>query len=133
MKTSDIKNAVIEKLQQDIDEVEIGTFPNDPKNYVLGHPIGAVLIAYDGTNYTEPKIVQQLFIYSITATLLFHSNVDSDKMLEIADEVRQSITNELYPFGSRFYCVSLVPLGEEDNVWYYKMKFVLPGVITQGD
>lgn len=133
IETSEIRYVVIEKLKNDIQDMAIEPFPNNPRNYRLTHPKGAVLIAFDGLNMTEPHTVQQIFTLSLTATILFNSIIDSSEMLSDIDRIRQSVTNDLFPYGSRFYCVNQVPLGEEENVWYYRLKFILPGVIIQGD
>lgn len=133
MKISEIRKSVIDKLESEIRNLAVEPFPNNPKEYALTHHRGAVLIAFDGLNFTIPDMIQQVYSLSLTATVLFQSSLDSGEMLDELDRIRQSITNELYIYGSRFYCVNQVPLGEEDNIWYYKIKFILPGVTIQGD
>lgn len=133
MKISEIRKAVIDKLENEIRDLKIEPFPNNPRDFRLLHPNGAVLIAFDGLNPSEPRTQQQFYTLTMKATVLFRSTIDSENMLNKLDLIRQSVTNDLYPYGSRFYCVSQVPLGEEDHVWYYRITFVLPGIMMQGD
>jgi hypothetical protein len=133
LKTSEIRQSIIEKLRNDITDFEVMPFPNKPQDFVLTHPKGALLVAFDGLNFSEPATTQQFFTLTINITLCFNSTIDSESMLNDIDRVRQALTNEYYAYGSKFYCVSIMPLGEEDNIWYYKLKFILPGLIMQGE
>lgn len=133
IKISEIRQRVIEKLKQEEIGLQIEAFPNRPSEYSLTHPEGAVLIAFDGLNLIPPHINQQAFTVSLTANILFSTIIESSEMLDKLDLIRQSITNDIFLYGSRFYCVSQMPLGEKDNIWYYKQKYILPGIIMQGD
>ncbi len=133
IETSKIRSILIDNLRAELSDFEVIAFPNRPQEYTLTHPKGALLVAFDGINFTNPSMIQQGYTLSISITVLFNSTIDSNIMLDDLDRIRQAVTNNYIYYGAKFYCVSQQPLGEEDNIWYYKLKFILPGIIMQGD
>ena len=53
MNIRDIENAIIEKLKTVFPEVLVQGFPDKPAEFILLHPIGALLVHYQGSNYTS--------------------------------------------------------------------------------
>lgn len=124
-----LRSEVIEQLRASLPNLEVDKFPNKPQDYILAHPNGAVLIAIDGVNFSEPLIEQQAYTVNLTATVLFRSTLENDYMLDALDAIREALTYNFYPYNMRFYCTSISVQGEEDNIWYYRLKFIFPGVI----
>ena len=55
MNTRTIENTLIEKLKQEFPEVLVEGFPDKPSEFILLHPIGALLVHYQGSNYSETE------------------------------------------------------------------------------
>ena len=130
--TKIVRDEAISKFRKDIPEIDVEPFPNNPNDYIPKHPKGTLVVAIHGINFSKPNINQQSYMLTLRATLMLRSMIDSSEMLNMLDRVRQSLTNDFYPYGSRFYCVSQETIGESNNIWYYRIIFVLPGIIIQG-
>ena len=48
-----IENSIIQKLKDSFPEVLVQGFPDKPSEFILLHPIGALLVHYQGSNYTN--------------------------------------------------------------------------------
>ena len=53
MNIRDIENSIIEKLKTAFPEVLVQGFPDKPSEFILLHSIGALLVHYQGSNYTN--------------------------------------------------------------------------------
>ena len=57
MNIRNIENSIISKLKQDFPEVLVEGFPDKPSEFILLHPIGALLVHYQGGNYSETNAI----------------------------------------------------------------------------
>ena len=48
-----IENSIIDKLKTHFPEVLVEGFPDKPSEFILLHPIGALLVHYQGSNYSN--------------------------------------------------------------------------------
>lgn len=62
MNIKTVENDIIAKLQADIENVEVRSFPDSPDEYILTHLGGALLVRYDGSEYVEPEPNNQKFL-----------------------------------------------------------------------
>lgn len=46
MNIREIENLIVEKLQQNFSDFQVIGFPEKPQEYILLHPIGAILVHY---------------------------------------------------------------------------------------
>ena len=51
MSINDIENQIIERLKSKIKDVQVQGFPEKPSEFRLIHPIGALLVHYQGASY----------------------------------------------------------------------------------
>jgi hypothetical protein len=49
-----IENAIIERLKGKITDLKTEGFPENPDEYKLTHPKGAILVGYYGSDFSEP-------------------------------------------------------------------------------
>ena len=58
MNIRDIENSIIEKLKTSFPEVLVQGFPDKPAEFILLHPIGALLVPNQGSNYTQTNALR---------------------------------------------------------------------------
>jgi hypothetical protein len=49
-----IEEVIVERVGGKLPNLQVLPFPDDPRNYKMDHPIGAVLVNYHGSHYREP-------------------------------------------------------------------------------
>lgn len=53
-----VENAIIEKLKLSFPEILVEGFPDKPSEFILLHQIGALLVHYQGSNYTSTQALE---------------------------------------------------------------------------
>lgn len=133
MNIKDIENAVVAKLQADITDLAVEPFPENVKDYKLLHPNGAVLVSYEGSNYTNPRLEQQARMIEIDVIVIVRNLRSHLGAYETLDRVRYSLTNDLNIENMKLYPLTEKFLFVEDDKWHYEMRFMLPTVYFIGD
>ena len=132
MRIKEIENLIIERLKNKIKDVQIQGFPEKPSEFRLIHPIGALLVHYQGANYSEPKslgcIVQdKKFEFSITVVMKnLRSPQDAHQgAYDYIDAVNQTLTGYRIDGCSKMYPVKEDFIGEDNGIWQYGITFAL--------
>ena len=60
MNIREIENSIITKLQENFSDFQVAGFPEKPSEYVLLHPIGAILVRYNGGSYSNTNTISYL-------------------------------------------------------------------------
>ena len=60
MNIREIENLIVEKLQQNFSDFQVIGFPEKPQEYILLHPIGAILVHYRGGSYSSTNSINFL-------------------------------------------------------------------------
>jgi len=129
---SDIQEAVIARLQQRItviDKAAVEVFPDPDKEFNLKNPVGAILVNYGRTVFSQP--VEMLDITQDgrmvwTITCVARSLVSNKGVLAMLDEVRQILTGFEPVADSQFrymYPVEEGYLNRVDQLWWYYINF----------
>jgi len=128
MNIKEIETSIIEKLQESFPEVLVQGFPDKPSEFNLLHPIGAILVHYQGSNYTNTQALgfvtqenkKEFSITIITRNLRSHNGA-----YEYIDKVKSEIS------GFKIdECSSLIPtkdyfISENKGIWQYGINFTL--------
>lgn len=133
MTTDDLKLAIVDKIGIDIPEYIAELFPDDPKNYNMIHPNGALLVSYAGSTYNGKSGNQQVRLMSYEVTIIsknLNGNLGVDAMV---DRVRQSVTSDFNIGQSSFYAVGDNPQDNIDDLWYHRILFMLPIPLYVGE
>jgi hypothetical protein len=133
MQIEEIESTIIEKLKTDISDLSVEPFPDNVKDYELIHPKGAVLVSYEGSNYTNPRLEQQARMIEFDIIVVVRNLRSHLGAYESLERVRQSITNDLYIENMKLYPLSERFLFVEDDKWHYEMRFMLPTVYLIGE
>ncbi len=128
MNTRDIENSIIEQLKISFPEVLVQGFPDKPSEFILLHPVGALLVHYQGSNYTNSSALgfisqdnkKEFAITVVTRNLRFN-----DGAYEYIDNVKSVLTG-FQPDG----CSMLMPvkdyfISENGGIWQYGINFSL--------
>lgn len=123
-----IEDQIISKIKQDIPELHVEGFPEKPAEFRLTHPKGAILVHYQGANYSESKsigyIVQdkklEFSVTVVTRNLRSHEGAYfyTDKVKEILTGYKPDNCSKMQPNKESF-------LSEEAGIWQYAINFTL--------
>ena len=53
MNVLQIEEALLSKLQEELPELSVEALPDKPDDYDFIHPVGAVLVKYDSSNFSD--------------------------------------------------------------------------------
>ena len=123
-----IENAIIEKLKSSFPEILVQGFPDKPSEFILIHSIGALLVHYQGSNYTNSDALafisqenkKEFSITIVTRNLRSHNGA-----YEYLDKVKSVLT------GFQIEgCTQLMPskdffISENAGIWQYGINFTL--------
>ena len=128
MSINEIENQIIEKIKNQIQDLHIQGFPEKPSEFRLTHPKGAILVHYQGGNYSESKslgclIQDKKLEFSVTVvTKNLRSNEGAyiylDKVREILTGYRPDNCSKMQPIKEDF-------LSEDNGIWQYSINFIL--------
>lgn len=128
MNIREIENSIIEKLKSSFPEVLVQGFPDKPAEFILIHPVGALLVHYQGSNYTSTNALgyisqenkKEFSITVVTRNLRFNEGA-----YEFIDRIKSVLTG-FEPDG----CSKLMPskdffISENKGIWQYGVNFTL--------
>lgn len=129
MTTEAIEDAIISKLASDITQLAVESFPENPEGYQLLHPVGAILVQYRGSTFSEPKavgfITQVRTLEFLIALVVRHLRTHQGAYTYL-DTIRSSLTG--YKIGadtSKMYPVREEFLAERGGIWWYGVTYRL--------
>ena len=128
MHIAEVENQIIQKIRENIPELHVEGFPDKPSEFRLTHPNGAILVHYQGGNYSEPKslgyIIQdkklEFSVSVVTRNLRSHEGAYFyiDKIREILTGYRPDNCSKMQPNKEAF-------LSEDTGIWQYTINFLL--------
>jgi len=128
MAIKEIENQIIDRLKAKIPDLHIEGFPEKPAEFRLVHPKGAILVHYQGGNYSESKslgcIYQDKKLEFSTTVVTRHLRTHEgaygyiDKIREILTGFKPENCSKMYPVKEEF-------LAEDNGIWQYSINFVL--------
>jgi hypothetical protein len=128
MNIKDIEDKIIARLKEEIPEVLIRPFPDKPSEFILLHPLGAILIHYQGANYSTTQslgFVNQIKTAEFSITIVTRNLRSNEGAYELLDTVRLALTgyeiegcSELTPIKENF-------ISETKGIWQYAINFSL--------
>lgn len=140
-----IESAVIRQLQSAIVGIEISHYPDRPETYRLTHPVGAVLVRYDGAVYGELEdcgAVVQTRRMRFTAKVLVRdlgwsvggpAGGPSPGAYAVLDSARAGLTGFQIPGCTKIRLLRdrFVERDKQGAVWVYEIAFELNTVAVE--
>lgn len=128
MNIREIENSIIEKLKNEFPEVKVEGFPDKPSEFILLHPIGALLVHYQGSNYTSSQalsFITQENKKEFSITIITRNLRSNNGAYEYLDRVKSVLTgfkidecSQLMPIKDNF-------ISENSGIWQYAINFTL--------
>ncbi len=126
MNIRDIENTLIQILKSKFSNLLIQGFPEKPQEFVLLHPVGAILVHYQGGSYSTSD---SLFTLTQEKNLEFAITVITRNLranegaYETLDKVRETLSgyqiigcSKLTPTKENF-------ISEINGIWQYEIRF----------
>lgn len=133
----DIENAIIAKLREALPGLSIEAFPENPAEYELIHPLGAVLVQYDGSTFRANKVtngaVAQLRSLRFVLALVLRNLRDSSGCYEVLRTAAEALGGLVIPGAAT--CLTPVSEGfssEADGVWVYVQGYEISTRFVSG-
>lgn len=129
-----IENSIIMKLKTSFPEVLVQGFPDKPSEFILLHPVGALLVHYQGGNYTNSNalsFVSQSNKKEFSITVVTRNLRENEGAYEYIDKVKETLT------GFKPYeCSELIPtkdffISENSGIWQYGINFTTTALNIQ--
>ena len=124
--TQTLIDQALAQIRAGLPELEVDLFPAAPTSYRLVHPLGAVLLAYPGSTFGEPRLigrVEQERILRLGTTLCLRHLWGEHGAAALLDRLRDSLIG-WRPSGSEpVYAVSERLLQQDGGVWWYGADF----------
>lgn len=128
MNIREIEDSIIKKLKKEFPEVKVEGFPDKPSEFVLLHPIGALLVHYQGSNYTSSQalnFITQDNKKEFSITIITRNLRSNNGAYEYLDKVKSVLTgfkidecSQLMPTKDNF-------ISENAGIWQYALNFTL--------
>ncbi|MBO6273499.1 hypothetical protein J6O48_12075 [bacterium] len=128
MNIRNVENAIIERLQTSFPEILVDGFPDKPSEFILLHPVGALLVHYQGSNYTTTQalgFVTQVNQKEFSITIVTRNLRNNNGAYEYLDKVKSELSG--FQIDE---CTSLIPtkdffISENKGIWQYGINFTL--------
>ena len=136
MNIREIENAIIERLKGGIQDLHVEGFPEKPAEFKLIHPKGAVLVHYQGSNYSEPKslgCIYQERKLEFSITVIIKHLRSHDGAYDYLDIVRQALTGFKPENCSKMYPLKEYFLAEDNGIWQYSINFAMTTTAIEDD
>lgn len=119
--------SIIGILKQNFPELHVEGFPEKPSEFRLLHPKGAILIHYQGGNYTESKSIN--FIYQekkleFSITIIAKHLRTHTGAYEYLDKTRELLTGFKPENCTKMYPIKEEFIGEDGGIWQYSINFI---------
>ena len=128
MNIRNVENAIIERLQTSFPEILVDGFPDKPSEFILLHPVGALLVHYQGSIYTTTQalgFVTQVNQKEFSITIVTRNLRNNNGAYEYLDKVKAELSG--FQIDE---CTSLIPtkdffISENKGIWQYGINFTL--------
>lgn len=127
MAIKEIENQIIERLKANIQDLHIEGFPEKPAEFRLVHPKGAILVHYQGGNYSETKSLGCIYQdkkLEFSITIVMRHLRTHEGAYEYLDKVRGILTGYKPENCSKMYPTKEDFLSEDNGLWQYSINFV---------
>jgi len=124
----EIENSIIKELKTTFPEVLVQGFPEKPSEFILLHSVGALLVHYQGSNYTNSQslgYIVQDNKKEFSITIVTRNLRANQGAYEYLDKVKATLTG--FQIDE---CTKLMPtkdffISENGGIWQYGINFTL--------
>jgi len=128
MNIKDIENSIIEKLKANFPEILVLGFPDKPSEFILLHQIGALLVHYQGGNYSNTQalnFITQEAQKEFSITIVTRNLRSNNGAYDYLDKVKASLSGFKIDECSLLYPTKDFFISENAGIWQYGINFSL--------
>lgn len=128
MNIREIENSIIERLKTEFPEVLVQGFPDKPSEFILLHSIGALLVHYQGSNYTNSEslgCIVQDNKKEFSITIVTRNLRANQGAYEYLDKVKVVLTGFQIDECSKLMPTKDFFISENSGIWQYGVNFTL--------
>jgi hypothetical protein len=128
MTIQEIENFIIAKLQEDFKSLQVVGFPEKPQEYILLHPVGAILVRYSGGSYSNSNeiwFISQDKKMEFAITIVARNLRSNNGIYEILDNVKTSLCGYKIDGCSKLIPTKEMFISENNGIWQYEISFTL--------
>jgi len=129
MNIKTIENDIINQLQNNIIDLKTEGYPENPAEYKLIHPKGAILVHFKGSLYDKPDengFIQQTLNLDFGLTLMVKKLRDKSGAYAYIAEIISVLTGYTPTSCGKMYPVNTEFLKEDGGIWKYSLDFTVP-------
>ena len=128
MSIREIEDSIINYLKEKFPQFLVQGFPEKPQEFILLHPVGAILVHYRGGNYSQTNainFISQDKSLNFAITVVTRNLRNNNGAYETLDNVKQFLC------GYKILgCTKLTPnkegfISETNGIWQYEIIFTL--------
>lgn len=124
--TLQIIDAVVERLRAKLPALAVEYFPEQPADYRLNHPRGALLVSYAGSQFgdtVDTAVIAQPRTVKLSITVVLRQLNGRGGAVDVLDLVRLTLVGFRPPDCRKARVVSEKFLGESAGLWQYAVDF----------
>lgn len=128
MNIRDIENSLITELKTSFPEVLVQGFPEKPDEFILLHPIGALLVHYQGGSYSDSNsigCITQESQKEFSITIVTRNLRSNNGAYEYLDRVKSVLTGFKPDECSLLKPTKDYFISEHSGIWQYGINFSL--------
>lgn len=128
MNIREIEDSIIAKLKTDFPEVLVQGFPDKPSEFILLHSIGALLVHYQGSNYSNSEAlgcIVQDNKKEFSITIVTRNLRANQGAYEYLDKVKAVLTGIQVDECSKLMPTKDFFISENGGIWQYGINFTL--------
>ncbi len=128
MNIRQIENSIIEKLKTDFPEVLVEGFPDKPSEFTLLHAVGALLVHYQGSIYSNTQalgFITQENKKEFSITIVTRNLRANQGAYEYLDKVKSALTGFQVDECSKLMPTKDFFISENGGIWQYGINFTL--------
>ncbi len=128
MSIRNIENQIITKLHEEFPDLLVQGFPEKPSEFILIHPIGAILVHYRGGSFSNTNaldIISQEKKMDFAITLVTRNLRSNNGTYELLDKIKKVLCGYKIDECSKLTPVKEGFLSENNGIWQYEITFTL--------
>lgn len=128
MNIREIENSIIERLKSEFPEVLVQGFPDKPSEFNFLHPVGALLVHYQGSNYTNSTAlgyISQDNKKEFSITIVTRNLRENQGCYEYLDKIKATLTGFQPDECSKLMPTKDFFISENRGIWQYGINFTL--------
>lgn len=128
MNIKEIENSIIEHLKNSFPELSVQGFPDKPEEFILLHPTGAILVHYQGSNYTNTEalgFISQVNKKEFGITIVTRDLRSNNGAYEYIDKIKSALSGFKIDECTQLFPVKDYFISENKGIWQYGINFSL--------